>query len=321
MANPLMRDATIHPQLTTAIASIPPGRWAIGVSGGADSIALLALLHDRPDLQLHIAHLNHETRGGENEADATLVTNLAKQWNIPCTITKFRELALPNPPRNLPARYRAARQYFFRQVVEANQLQGVMLAHHSDDQAETVLHRLLRGAGPSGLVGIRAKSQIDGLTILHPLSNCPRAQLRDELKRRNLPWREDTSNDSPKYLRNRLRQFLRARPLLTEALLNFATANTSYVEWLDQNAPCLESTFHVNDLRNLPLPLARHAARRWLHEHCGPLDQINTPAINRLLSMALDASTPPRQHFPGNLLVKRSKGLLSPQAHGGSAPC
>ena len=313
-----MGDAAIHPQLTTAIAAIEPGKWAVGVSGGADSIALLALLHDREDLQLHIAHLNHETRGPENDADAALVANLAKQWNIPCTIAKLSELVLANPPHNLAARYRAARQHFFRQVVEANQLQGVILAHHADDQAETILHRLLRGAGPAGLVGIRAKSQIDGLTILHPLLNCRSAQLRDELQHRNLPWHEDTSNESQKYLRNRLRFFLRDCPRLTEALLRFATANAYYVDWLDQTAPHLEHQFHVNELRNLPLPLARHAARRWLHEQCGPLDQINAATIHRLLAMALDASAPPRQHFPGGLLVKRAKGFISPQAGGGS---
>ena len=104
-----MMASDIHSHLATAIAAVAPGNWAVGVSGGADSVALLAMLHDRPYLRLYVVHLNHETRGPESEADAAFVAALAAEWNIPCTVARIGELALPSAPRNRAARFRALR--------------------------------------------------------------------------------------------------------------------------------------------------------------------------------------------------------------------
>src|SRR5882672_10356269 len=76
-----------------ALDAVPAGAWAVGVSGGADSVALLTLLRERADLRLHVVHLNHETRGGESDADARFVEELAVSFALPCTIARLSEIA------------------------------------------------------------------------------------------------------------------------------------------------------------------------------------------------------------------------------------
>ena len=296
----------------------PPlnGAWAVGVSGGADSMALLALLCDRSDLRLHVVHLNHETRGSDSDADADFVRQAAARLNLPCTVARLGELSLDSRdwPNNPAARYRAARMNLFRRVVRTEGLQGVLLAHHADDQAETVLQRILRGSAPAGLGGIRPQSLLGDLLVLHPLLGVARESLRQFLVHRNITWREDASNDSPRYLRNRLRSLLQPRPVLREALLSLASAGAAWHDWLDRAAAPLPETFSTALLSDGPDPLALHAARRWLLERGVPGDQLSHAVLARLLEMARDAASSPRQHFPGGLLVCRRQNRIFMEA-------
>jgi tRNA(Ile)-lysidine synthase len=295
---------------------MPPGRWAVAVSGGADSVALLRLLHDRGDLALHVAHLDHEIRGDESTADADFVRTLAQQLNLPATIARRSDIE-PDMlkhqllPANPSARYRAGRIALFRQVVQQHNLNGVILAHHADDQAETILQRLLRGAGPQGLTGMRAQRRIKDLLILRPLLEIRRNDLRAYLQSIHQPWREDLSNISPKYMRNRLRRLLARHPDLTPALLNLAAACQHLNEWIETNAPTLPDAFNISDLDDWPTPLARQALRQWLIHHGAPPADITRSVLDRLEAMLTDAATPPRQHFPGQFLVHRRQGRIS----------
>src|SRR5438034_1508222 len=135
--------------------AVPAGAWAVAVSGGGDSVALLELLRHRGDLLLHVVHLDHETRGGESATDALFVGELAARWGLAFTIRRRSEIEpaiAARLPANRSARFRAARLELFRRVIAEHRLAGVILAHHADDQAETVVQRLLRGSGPAGLV-------------------------------------------------------------------------------------------------------------------------------------------------------------------------
>src|SRR5947207_2907488 len=107
-------------QLHDIAAAIPPGSWAVGVSGGADSVALLLRLSERPDLRLYVAHLNHQTRGNQNDDEAAFVAELSEKLRIPCTIeTRSNiEATMPRLPANKSARFRASRRELFRRVVE-----------------------------------------------------------------------------------------------------------------------------------------------------------------------------------------------------------
>jgi tRNA(Ile)-lysidine synthetase-like protein len=295
-----------------AVAWVPAGRWAVGVSGGADSVALLTLLRSRSDLSLHVAHLNHQTRGGESDGDAAFVADLAARLGVPCTIDDRERLEreAPNLQRNPSARYRRLRMALFDRVVREGEMNGVLLAHHADDQAETILQRLLRGSGYSGLAGMAGTSVIGGLRCVRPLLRVRRDDLRQWLHESNQPWRDDSSNASPKYLRNRLRRLLANDPSLRHALLELGSACASMRTWELSAIPAIVSSLDVRVIGNLPHILARAMARKWLMNVGVPPAMIEPETIARLLAMCLDASTPSRTQFPGGVAVARRKGKI-----------
>ncbi len=298
--------------LQSALESVPAGRWAVGVSGGADSVGLLLLLRQRADLALHVVHLDHETRGAESAGDAGFVLELSRRWNLPCTLRRSElEPAMPELPANLSARYRAVRVALFKRVVRENNLAGVILAHHADDQAETVLHRLLRGSGFAGLGAMSPRTLLGELVVLRPLLGVRGAALREFLRRQNQPWREDASNVSSKYFRNRLRRVLTDQPTLGEELLRLAQACAALGRWTASSAPKLDATFPAAALTDLPPILAAESARRWLRERGVPAEELIPEVVQRLATMARDAASPARQHFPGRVLVRRQGGRFS----------
>jgi tRNA(Ile)-lysidine synthase len=298
--------------LMAAASFVPPGRWGIAVSGGGDSIALLQLLRRRSDLTLHVIHLDHETRAGESAKDAEFVRTLSAACGLAHTIAKRSEIeaSIQHFPRNLSARYRATRLALFRRVVADHQFRGVLLAHHADDQAETVLQRLLRGSGPAGLTGMSVKTSIAGLTILRPLLGVRRATLRQFLTERRLTWREDSSNQSPVQQRNRARILLAAHPALTPILTNLGQNCASLIQWLREQSPELGDDFPMETIARLSPVIAREAMRSWLQRRAGPEAEVSAASTARLFEMATDRATPARQDFPGHLRVRRRGGRI-----------
>jgi tRNA(Ile)-lysidine synthase len=291
---------------------VPPGRWAVAVSGGADSVALLLLLHGRPGLSLHVAHLDHQTRGQASAEDARFVAELAERLSVPAAIVRRDEIepGMQSLPKNLSARFRAIRLELFRRVVERANLQGVILAHQADDQAETICLRLLRGSGTAGLAGMAARKQIAGLTMLRPLLAIRRATLRGFLAARRQDWREDASNQSDQYARNRVRKFLESRPDLHEPLLAIGLACAQYKRWISQNAPKLKEKFPATALADLPRVLGRESGRRWLVSRGAPPAELTSAVLDRLRGIAADAATPHLQLFPGNVKIHRRAGWI-----------
>jgi tRNA(Ile)-lysidine synthase len=299
--------------LESAIESVPAGAWAVAVSGGADSVALLTLVRRRSDLRAHVVHLDHQTRQGASAADARFVESLCASWGVGCTSARRGDIepAIAHLPSNPSARFRAARLALFRQVCEREGLAGVLLAHHATDQAETVLQRLLRGSGPAGLVGMRPRTSVGGVVLLRPLLSVPGATLREFLTSIGQSWREDASNASPAYQRNRVRAALASRPELAERLRELSGSLAALTAWVREAAPSLEDSFAVGVLADLPDVLAEESARRWLARHGAPAGELSPAVLVRLLEMARDAATPPRAHFPGRLLVWRRAGRIS----------
>jgi tRNA(Ile)-lysidine synthase len=302
------------PALLAAIATVPPGRWAVGVSGGPDSVALLTLLVRARggDVRPHVVHLDHQLRGDASTEDARFVAATAARHNVPCTIARRDavEAIVPQLPANPSARYRRMRLALFADVVRAHALEGVILAHHADDQAETVFHRLLRSAGPLGLSGMSTIRRIGELTVVRPLLGTRREQVLAYVREVEEPWRDDASNSSPAYLRNRLRELLGARPELADALVDLGARCGALREWVRQKAPPLDERFPVARLADLPAVLARASASAWLRARGAPADELTPAVLDRLIDMSRDAASPPRQHFPGRLLVRRSRGAI-----------
>ena len=302
--------------LPQAISLLPAGRYAVAVSGGADSIALLQLLFDRMqmerDLHLHVVHLNHETRGGDSDDDAQFVEEFAKTRSLPVTISRLSGVLplLPDHSSNPSALFRQARLALFRQVCKTHQLDGVVVAHHLDDQAETILLRLLQSAEPLGLCGMNAITEIQGLRIFRPLLSVSRQSLRDFLTQNQIHWREDASNQSPKYHRNEIRQWLILHPEFTQQLIPLSTICRRWKNFLDSHSPELSQRFAASDLIRLPRPLAIHSARRWLHARGIEDRRVSQDVIARLIDMATDQATSPKQDFPGQISIRRKQGMI-----------
>ena len=181
-------------------------RVLVAVSGGADSVALLYLLHSMGNLDLLVAHLNHGLRGEESDGDELFVRRLAADLGLPVFAERADVRALAADGRlSLEDAGRRARYAFFGRIAAEHGAVSVALAHHADDQAETVLMRLLRGAGGTGLAGMSPRS---AGRYVRPLLCVTRAEIESYLRERRLHFRVDSSNASNEFLRNRIRNQL-----------------------------------------------------------------------------------------------------------------
>lgn len=183
------------------------------VSGGADSIALLDVLRSLGSpwsLSLHAIHVHHGLRP-EADADAEFVRALCARMGVPLSVERVSVRGEP-PWEGLEAEARRARYGAFREVARRVGAQRIATAHTADDQAETVLMRLLEGAGPRGLAGI---APTRGL-LIRPLLGARRADVEAHLRARGLGWVEDPSNRDTRFLRNRIRH--EVLPFLAQAV-------------------------------------------------------------------------------------------------------
>ena len=303
----------ISMNLSEAIESLPAGRYAVAVSGGADSVALLHILHGRPDLELHVCHLDHETREGESTRDAEFVSQLCVSLGVPCHSRRRSTLEphLPDLPANRQARFRMIRLALFREVMAGYGLSAVLQGHHADDQAETVFMRLARGTGIDGITGIAGDSTVSGVRILRPLLGVRRQVLRDYLQSRQLPWREDSSNATTHYRRNQVRMLLASRPKLVEALLEVAGRFSDLGRYLESNAPRLEDVIPIAAMRDVPPLLLLHALRRWLLDRGVPADDMSLTLLDRVCEMVQDNAAPHAMNVPGGMEIRRKAGQLS----------
>jgi len=175
-----------------ARVTIPSGRYIVAVSGGVDSVVLLNLLASRPDLELIVAHFDHGIRSDSN-LDATFVSELAKSYGLKCEI-KREELG-----ENASEDTARTRRYEFLREVTKKYSAKLITAHHADDVIETVAINLSRGTGWRGLAVLDSD-------VLRPLTCFIKSEIIDYANNHGLKWREDSTNDSDKYLRNRIRQ-------------------------------------------------------------------------------------------------------------------
>jgi tRNA(Ile)-lysidine synthase len=182
---------------------VPSGsRVIVAVSGGPDSIALLHLLRDLAPshpLDLHAAHFNHRIRGAEAEEDARFVADLCGSLGLPLRIGAAE--AAPGGRRSEEAA-REARYAFLERAAAEVGARSIALGHTRDDQAETVLMRLLAGAGPAGLAGMAPRGP--GMRV-RPLLAASRGDVLSYLEEKGAAYRTDSSNADPSFLRNRIR--------------------------------------------------------------------------------------------------------------------
>ncbi|MEN9936533.1 MAG: hypothetical protein RLZZ387_3112 [Chloroflexota bacterium] len=249
--------------LTTALRAFfrqhpppPDAALVVAVSGGPDSLALLhalCALRGELGLRLHAAHLDHTLRGAEAAAEAAFVAETAAAWGVPATVDAADVRALARERReNLHAAGRHARYALLARAAREAGAYAVATAHHADDQAETVLANLLRGAGPAGLSGMLPATQWDGWDsgpggqrtgatgspaesaaatplLLRPLLAVNRADIEAYCAEQGLEPRRDPSNEDRRYRRTRIRAdllpiLIEYNPRVVEALGRTAAA-------------------------------------------------------------------------------------------------
>jgi len=200
----------------------PGARVVVGVSGGPDSVALLHVLRHLAgplDLALHVAHLHHGIRDADADADADFVAALAEAWGLPCTIERADVPAIAAEHKlALEEAARRARYTFLHQVAQKTGALTIAVGHNADDQSETVLMHLLRGAGPAGLRGMLPDTPLRDyhlltpcpkptpeMKLIRPLLAIARADIEAYCAEQQLPTRFDRSNLDTTFFRNRLR--------------------------------------------------------------------------------------------------------------------
>lgn len=210
----------------------PGQRILVAVSGGVDSIALLHILHElskESGWKLTIAHLNHQLRGSSSLADERLVRRTARDLKLPLVVARADVLGFSKRRKlSIEMAARKLRHDFLARTAVRRKIAGVALAHHIDDQIELFFLRLLRGTGSEGLAGMRWRKPSPSnpaVELVRPLLNCSKEALCEYATQQRLRFREDSSNSSLEFQRNRVRHELlpllrrKYQPGLNETIL------------------------------------------------------------------------------------------------------
>jgi len=303
-------------------------RLGIAVSGGSDSVALLRrLLPLCRANRIHamVLHLDHGLRGAASTADARFVARLAKRLGIRCRLEAAHDLKADTKTAgtglSLEMAARVARQAFFRRVTRDERLDAIATGHTADDVAETLLLRLARGSGASGLSGLRPRSTVAGVTFVRPLLDQRHAALRAWLRRIRQTWREDASNHDQTIPRNRVRHTVLPwlerhwQPSLQAMLTQSAAILRDEDALLDRlteqawRQARRGAALALHRLTGLPLALQRRVVRHWLLA-AGHADAAGWLEIERILSHLTDPAAW-QVALPGKLLARGADGILA----------
>jgi tRNA(Ile)-lysidine synthase len=313
----------------------------VGVSGGADSVCLLHVLAKRRrslGIRLHIAHLDHQIRGLESQADAQYVSNLAGSLGIPITIDRQDVAAYRNERKcSLEEAARELRYAFFARVASKVGAHRIAIGHTRDDQVETILMHILRGTGITGLCGLApcsplvydsqgmslpaeapsaAKGQRSNLLVIRPLLDITREETASYCQKHQLDPRIDSSNLLPSFFRNRLRLHLlpvlrQYNPSIDQALLRLADIAKEDNAFIEQQASGLwhEVARQENNaiyldkkqMAGLPIALQRHLLRVAVTKVAGDVRDIEASHIEAARSL-LNKPAGKRSALPHGLI-------------------
>jgi tRNA(Ile)-lysidine synthase len=235
----------------------------VAVSGGPDSVALLHilfLLAESKRWRLIVAHVNHQFRGEESDLEAEFVEKYAKQLGLPFELGVFDVPRYIEETRiNGQAGARKLRYDFLMQVADRYQAQHIALAHQADDQAETLLMRLVRGTGTLGLTGIPIRRVIKNVELIRPLLRIYKSEVLQHCKEYNLSYCLDSSNAQSKYVRNHIRHELipilkHYNPQLPEALNRLADVMEQEDNYLKQEVDAAYQKLVVEAPNGIQLP-------------------------------------------------------------------
>ena len=315
---------------------LDPGDLCIvGVSGGPDSVCLLHILHElrgELEIRLVVAHYDHGLREKEDEAETRFVRRLASSLALPFESEKA-SLLKEGITSSVEERARNARYAFFDRLKDKLFAQKIALGHNLNDQAETVLMRLLRGSGPSGLTGIPPSREN---TIIRPLIEIQREEIESYLKARDLSYVIDSSNLQTDYLRNKIRlellpQLLEYQPRLIDHLGQLARIMGSDNKYLEEHAvdwvareaeqkSVGDILIPVQSFLDLPPPIRNRVTRHLLRKVRKNLRRIDHGHIESVHILAKSKNPQGILNLPDGLTVKRVYGKLAFMAGHGDKP-
>jgi len=307
----------------------------VAVSGGCDSVALLAVLRElaaRPNRrwELSVAHLNHRLRA-DADADAAFVCDLAERWHLPCVLEAIDVAAVAaERAMSVETAARAVRYEFLTKVAQRMGAVAIATGHHADDNVETVLQRIVRGTHLRGLRGIPAQRPLasaPGVRIVRPMLGVRRDQIEQYCLSRGLSWRTDSTNADTVYRRNFIRHELlpllrdRMNPRVDDALLRLAGAVGDAEDHLAETGRQLlddarrdgrdpdRLVLDANRLADAPTVQRCYALRAGLEALNAPLGDLTAGQLADLA--ALPAEQPPAAiSLPGNILARREADEL-----------
>ncbi len=285
----------------------------VGVSGGADSVCLLHTLRslsEELELRIVVAHVHHGIRGEEADRDAEFVREICQNWQIPFYLKKVSVPELAERENiSLETAGRLARYRYFREICDKENVDKIATAHNRDDQAETVLMRVIRGTGIDGLSGIKY-IRPDG--VVRPLLDVTREEIEEYCKENNLEYCVDSTNNENDYTRNKVRNQL--LPILKE---QFNPNILGAIANLSQNMA--EDGVFINGYAkrlyrriNSPIP-----KRRPVVLDIESLKMVEPAIRTRLLCLAAEDAMgkgyrPQRQHWEAvNALLDKETGALA----------
>ena len=301
----------------------PTNRYLVGVSGGRDSVALLHGLVAAGCRRLVVCHLEHGLRGEASLEDARFVRRLTDTLKLPL---EEGRADLPAAAREKKSSSetaaREARYRFFDEAASRRRCRTIFLAHHADDQVETFLFNLLRGAGPAGL-GAMATDRVRTsgrrkLRILRPLLGIWRAEINAYMQARGLTWREDATNADPAHAtRNGLRAEVvpllervmgrEVRPALWRTA-DILQAEETWLAGLLAADGSLPASLPVKTVAAQPLAKQRRVLRAWLRAR--NVAGVGYEEIERVRSLLDTSDGPAKVNLPGDRHARRRAGVL-----------
>ena len=310
-------------------------RVLVAVSGGPDSVALLRLLYDlKEELALHleVAHLQHGIRGEEAKKDARFVCELAERMSLPVHIKEVNVPRLRSEAGrgNLEELARRERYRFFAEVARQRNLNKIATAHTRDDQAETVLMWLLRGAGRKGLGGMAPRQPVKvagpesskDVTLIRPLLGLDKEDLLDYFEHKGLDYRLDRSNEDTALLRNWIR--LELLPLLKERIDPGVPSRLAQMAEVLRDEETLLNMLAQRELAELrtnsglrrdgflrqPKAMQRRLLRLWIEQARGHLRGLDFDHVEALLTLISAGPPQSRLSIPGGWELTREYETL-----------
>src|SRR5436190_6575685 len=300
----------------------PTRRYLIGVSGGRDSVALLYGLTSLGYKRLIVCHLDHQLRGRASSADAQFVKALAKKLKLECEIERANVAVLARRTKqSTETAGRTARYEFFARIPRRRRCRAIFLGHHADDLVETFLLNLFRGAGPTGLGGMRqvATRTVNGveLTIVRPLLGTTRDEIDAYLKTHRLEYRDDATNRTLEPLRNRIR--LRIIPYVEKQLgrkvgrtlwraAMISADEAELAERLVDPLSANSSELGVKELRERPRALQRRTIHLWLQAR--GIVNLDFETIERVRALIEPDASHAKTNLPRDRHARRRAGKL-----------